>query len=403
MQPRLIALAVVAVLLRTAFATAAEAPSIPWDISALSVAPKMTAAPERDDAEVKAIFYEGLSWKGKPTQVFAYYGIPKTDGAAKVPAMVLVHGGGGSAFAAWVRLWVSRGYAAIAMDTCGAISSGGYNNHKRHADGGPGGWGGFDQIDQPVRDQWTYHAVADVILAHSLLRSFPEIDSNRVGLTGVSWGGYLTCIVAGVDPRFRFAAPVYGCGFLGDNSTWLGEFQKMGAEKAQKWLSTWDPSVYLPGARMPLLWVTGTNDFAYPMDSLQKSYRLPTGPRTLCVRVRMPHGHGGPGENPKEILVLAESVFNQGVPLARVVESGRNGSEAFARAESASPILKAELNYTTDVGKWQDRKWHTLPAAWDAATGRATATLPENTTVYSFNLTDDRDLVVSSEHEALGP
>ena len=36
-------------------------------------------------------------------------------------AMVLVHGGGGTAFDAWVRAWVKAGYAAIAMDTCGAL------------------------------------------------------------------------------------------------------------------------------------------------------------------------------------------------------------------------------------------------------------------------------------------
>ena len=37
----------------------------------------------------------------------------------------------------------------------------------------------------------------------------------------------------------------------------------------------WDLSVYLAHAAMPFLWVTGANDFAYPLDSLQKSYRLP--------------------------------------------------------------------------------------------------------------------------------
>ena len=38
--------------------------------------------------------------------------------------MVLVHGGGGTAFAEWVKAWTSRGYAAIAMDTCGQIPKG---------------------------------------------------------------------------------------------------------------------------------------------------------------------------------------------------------------------------------------------------------------------------------------
>jgi len=29
-------------------------------------------------------------------------------------------------------------------------------------------------------------------------------------VTGISWGGYLTCIVAGIDDRLKAAVPVYG-------------------------------------------------------------------------------------------------------------------------------------------------------------------------------------------------
>lgn len=372
-----------------------------WDLGALSVAPRVFEDPNHSTDEVKAIFYEGLPWRGRPTRVFAYYGLPETAAEEKVPAMVLVHGGGGSAFIPWVRLWVGRGYTAISMDTCGCISSGGYRNHPRHEHGGPPGWGGFDQIDQPVEDQWTYHAVADVILAHSLIRSLPRVDPERTGITGVSWGGYLTCIVAGVDQRFKFAAPVYGCGSLGENSTWLGTFETMGETKAQKWLGLWDPSRYLPHARMPMLWVTGTNDFAYPMDSLQKSYRLPESARTLCLRVRMPHAHGGPGENPEEIHAMAEALLKDGTPLARITGRGREGSNVWVTFQSRRPVVRAELNYTTDAGKWQERDWQTVPATLDAEAGKASATLPEAVTVYYLNLIDDQNLLVSSEHEEM--
>ena len=375
--------------------------AVRWDMDALSAVPRVWADPNRSVEGVEAIFYEGLPWKGAPTRVFAYYGLPEAGPGEKVPAMVLVHGGGGSAFIPWVKLWVGRGYAAIAMDTCGCISSGGYANHPRHEHGGPGGWGGFDQLDRPVEDQWTYHAVADAILGHSLIRSLPEVDAERTGVTGISWGGYLTCIVAGVDHRFKFAAPVYGCGFLGDNSVWLDTFEKLGREKAGLWLGQWDPSQYLPQAQMPMLWVTGTNDFAYPMDSLQKSYRLPSAPRTLCLRVRMKHAHGGPGENPEEIRAMADAILKDGVPLAHVTSTGRHGRNVWVTFESRVPIVKAELNYTTDTGKWQERSWQTVPATLDADAGKASAILPEDVTVYHFNLIDGRDLVVSSEHEEM--
>jgi dienelactone hydrolase len=389
---------------------AAETNVAPWDLTALGVAPRFTPDPHHGKGDVKAIFYDSVPFQGKPTRVFAYYGIPARKAARveNVPAMVLVHGGGGSAFIPWVQLWLDRGYAAIAMDTCGATSSGGFDedglrNHPRHAEGGPPGWSGFDQIDWPIRDQWTYQAVADVILAHSLVRSLPGVDAERTGITGISWGGYLTCIAASIDHRFKFAAPVYGCGFLGDDSVWLDNFRVMGPEKASRWLQLWDPSVYLPQAQMPFLWVDGTNDFAYPPDSLQKSYRLPKTPRTLCTRVRMPHGHGGAGENPAEIYAFAEALFRGAPPLARIEAAGRDNRKAWIRFATEAPIVRAELNYTTDLGKWQDRRWQTVAARLNAKSGKATAELPAGCTVYYFNLVDQRGLVVSSEHVEVEP
>ena len=330
---------------------------------------------------------------------------PRRRKAKKTPAMVLVHGGGGTAFAEWVRLWTSRGYAAIAMDTCGCVPKGTYGHWERHEHGGPAGWGGFDQIDQPVEDQWTCHAIADVLLAHSLIRSMPGVDPARTGITGISWGGYLTCIAAGVDKRFLCAAPVYGCGFLGDNSVWSDALAKMPPETSAKWLGLWDPSVYLPGASMPMLWVTGTNDFAYPMDSLQKSYRLPGGPRTLCIRIRMPHSHGGAGENPAEIRAFADNNLRGQMPLAKVNAQGQEPGKAWAVAESQYPIVSAELIYTKAEGKWQDRLWESMPATLDAKAPqfRAEAALPEGVTVFYFNFTGETGLAVSSEHETPAP
>jgi dienelactone hydrolase len=365
-----------------------------WDREALSKAP-VTAAAEGFEAEgLKAITYEGRPWKGKPTRVFAWVGLPKAEG--KVPAMVLVHGGGGTAFADWAKLWTSRGYAAVAMDLCGCVPRKGKSGWERLEQGGPPGWGGFDQIDGEEQDQWTWQAVADILLAHSLIRSYSEVDPDRIGITGISWGGYLTCIAASVDSRFKFAAPVYGCGFLGDNSTWLDTFAKMGKEKSEKWLRLWDPSSYLKTATMPFLWVNGTNDFAYPLDSYQKSYRLPGIERTLAIRVRMAHAHGGPGEKPEEIHAFANALFKGGAPLTRLTGQGVEKDEAWATFASKSPVAKAELCFTKDTGKWQKRLWDSVPGKIDGS--KATAVVPEGAKVFYLNLVDEHGLVVSTEH-----
>jgi dienelactone hydrolase len=371
----------------------------PWNLQALDAAPAWTRL-ERPKLEgVQAITYEGLPFRGARTRVFAWLGVPPVKAGETVPGMVLVHGGGGTAFEEWVRLWVGRGYAAVAMDTCGQLPVGHYGRWFRDAQGGPAGWGGFEQWDQPPEDQWTFHAVADVILAHSLLRSLPEVDPERTGVTGISWGGYLTCIVAGVDHRFQLAVPVYGCGFYRD-TIFENNLGKLAPAAAGRWMDLWDPSVYLPAATMPILWVNGSNDFAYPMNAWQRSYRLPEGLRTICLRLRMPHGHGGAGENPEEIRAFADSILRGGKPLARITGSGRESAEAWATYASEVPVLKAELNLTRDAGRWQDRRWEAVDAA--CADGRVSARVPEDTRVYFFNLLDERGCVVSTEHEELG-
>ena len=373
-----------------------------FDLEALSKPPAIHPADDLQVDGVKAFFYEGSKYNGKTTRVFAYYGAPKTTDSGKgqkFPAMVLIHGGGGSAFDRWVTLWNSRGYAAIAMDLCGCVPVGTYGNWKRHDFGGPPGWdASFSQLDDPIEDQWTFQAVSAIALGHSLLRSYPEVDADRIGATGISWGGYLTSVVAGVDSRFKCAIPVYGCGFLGDNSAWVPRLEKLGQEKSDLWLKQWDPSAYLGQAKMPLLWVNGTNDFAYPMDSWQKSYRLPKSPRTLCLRVRMPHGHGAAGENPEEIHAFANSILRQDKPLATITEQGLSAEEAWATFKSEVPITKGELAFTRDTGKWQDRKWEQIPAEVDLKTNRVTAKIPTDAKVFYLNLFDERQCAVSTQH-----
>lgn len=378
-----------------------ESRESPWNISALSVAPRFTEDLQRSTTDIKAIYFDSVPWQGRPTKVFAYYGVPKTTRNEKVPAMVLIHGGKGTAHSRWVRLWVSRGYAAIAIDTNGSDPGAGDLAPKRYKYGGPPGWKeSFSQVSQPIEDQWPYHAVANIILAHSLIRSFAKVDPDRIGITGISWGGYLTAITAGVDHRFKFAAPVYGCGFLGDNSKWLEYFDRMGPTNAHKWLSLWDPADYLSKVQIPMLWVDGTNDVFYPMDSLQKSYRLSPYPRTLSMRVRMPHSHLV-GENVAEIYAMAENLFGQGAPLSRISKAERHGKEVSAKIQSEVLIEKGELNYTTDVGEWKTRRWKTIPAILSNNNKIVSAQLPEDATVYYFNIVDARGLYISTEHEEL--
>ncbi len=346
---------------------------------------------------VQSLYYEGEPLDGKPTRVFAYLGRPAGAAAdvsgKKYPAMVLVHGGGGTAFRDWAEHWARRGYVALAMDLAGHSPTG------RLPDGGPEQadpvkFRNFEDAD--VREMWTYHAVAAVVRGHSLVRSLPEVDADRTGLTGISWGGYLACIVAGVDPRFKVAVPVYGCGFLGDDSVWkAGSLAAMSPEARARWLRWFDPSQYVGATRIPILFVNGTTDFAYPLGSYQKTYRLvPARWRQVSVAVGRPHGHIWTFP---EVDTFVDSVLRGSPALPRVGPVRVADREVSVRVTRSEQVREATFCFTTNTGAWQKRSWRITPARLNA--GTASADLPlERPLVAFFAFKDSAGNQLSSEH-----
>ncbi len=360
----------------------------PWDLAVLGQNPAAEWGVRT--GRVQEVYYAGEPFRGKPTRVFAYVARP-SEGHGPFPAMVLVHGGGGKAFPEWADYWANRGYVAIAMDTAGHGPGG------RLPDGGP------DQGDDikfrnfsegEIHDMWTYHAVAAVVRAHSLLRSLPEVDPARVGLTGISWGGYLTCIVSGIDQRLQVAVPVYGCGYLGDNSYWTDKsLAAMSPEARGLWLRTFDPSAHVGGTRHPILFLDGSNDFAYPLDSLAKTSQLvPAAYRHVSILLDMPHGHYWKFG---EVDAFVDAALRGGRPLPDVGTPELHGDVATVRVRSVAAPAKAELLYTPDGGPWQKRHWKSVPAR--LARGSVVASIPgQRPLAYYLCVTDDRGLRTST-------
>ena len=365
----------------------------PWDLAALKQLP--AAEWGGRTGLVQEVFYQGEPYRGKATRVFACLGRPAA-GKGPFPAMVLIHGGGGKAFRDWAEHWAKRGYVALAMDTAGCGPNGPL------PDGGPDQSDGTkfrDFTDEDAREIWTYHAVSAVIRGASLLAALPEVDPRRIGITGISWGGYLTCIVAGLDDRLKVAVPVYGCGFLGDNSFWKAtSLAQMHPEARERWLRDFDPSQFLGGVNCPILFLNGSNDFAYPLDSYRASYRLvPAKLRHVSVVLNLPHGHIWTFD---EVDVFVDSVLRGGPPLPGLGRTKINGDRVSATVVSPRPIKQAALHYTTDTGEWQKRRWQTLPAELNGRT--ISARLPgQRPVVWYLSVTDERGLRVSTEHEEM--
>jgi cephalosporin-C deacetylase-like acetyl esterase len=364
-------------------------------------APKVDPEPSKDKGTIKAIFYEALPYKGNPTRVFAYLGVPKSADGKKLPGMVLVHGGGGTAFDEWVRIWNARGYAAIAMDLEGHVPSADPRKHDSHDHAGPSRVGLFGDAELPVRDQWMYHALSDVMLAESLLATTEGVDPDRIGVTGISWGGILSSAISGIDRRFKCAAPVYGCGFLYDSK---GNFREINSSNTQLFEKRkfWDPAKYFRDATIPMLWMNGDRDAHFSLDVFSRSSQSTKGPSTLCIHPAMPHGHP-PGYNPTavpEIYVFVDSVLKGTPPLPRIVQQPA-GATPVMTYESPSAIRRGDIYFLSEPLAYKPNNelasvWKHADAKVDAEKHTLSATLPADAKAFYMNLTDDRGCVVSS-------
>ncbi|MEY5027431.1 MAG: hypothetical protein RLZZ244_2959 [Verrucomicrobiota bacterium] len=203
--------------------------------------------------------------RGK-NMVYAVIASPKAPGPH--PGMLLLHGSGGSAEEHKALAWAQRGYVALAPDIPGLYSpltSGNLPMSKNYAEG-------RYALEPDSTHSVIYDGVLAAVKALDLLRAQPEVDPQRVGVCGVSWGGTMTtmvCALAGEKVRAAFA--IYGCGFfeLGNWRTnkpfpgaragsWAGNLRP---EEAEKWLRDFDPGRRAKGIKAAFFHASAANDF----------------------------------------------------------------------------------------------------------------------------------------------
>ena len=370
-------------------------------LGTLTQVPKMHLAKgSKATDNPKAIYFDALPYEGKNTRAYAWLGLPKKT-VGKLPGVVLVHGGGGSAFKEWVERWNEQGFAAISIAVEGQTDSKvdsdeGKKVWQKHPWAGPNRAGIFGDSDQPLKDQWMYHAVSQTILANSLLRSLPEVDSSKVGLMGVSWGGIITSIVMGIDSRFAFAIPVYGCGYLNE----ADNHYKGALENNAIYLNGWEAGLRLGKAKIPALWFSWPGDKHFPMEILKKTYLRQAGPNMVSLVPGMGHGHRPAWSRP-ESYAFAREILESGRIGCKRLDSGILGQQAYARFQYQGTIDQATLVHSTETGFTGKRKWTQTPISLvqKGDIWRADWPLPQDTTGWFINVEMDGRIVSSEYHD----
>ena len=116
------------------------------------------------------------------------------------------------------------------------------------------------------------------------------MDCDKIVATGISWGAYITNIVAGVDTRIAALAPVYGSGFIYEDAFWTDK-GPFAYSRRDEWIKLYDPSSYVFLTKKPMMFVSGIDDVAFSVKSRMKTVDLVESRVYLSQRTDLEHGH----------------------------------------------------------------------------------------------------------------
>lgn len=203
----------------------------------------------------------------------------------KYPLILSIHGGphgmSGWGFNPTFQAYAARGYAVLYMNPRG---SNGYG--QTFSDGTLGEWGGGDYKDLMA-------GVDDA------LRNYPWIDQNRLGVTGGSYGGFMTNWIITQTLRFKAAvASASVSNLISFYATSLYQDLIQAEFGGFPWdnydlLWQWSPLRYVRQAQTPTLFIHGEQDNDVHITQAEEMYMALKRRGIECVFVRYPReGHG---------------------------------------------------------------------------------------------------------------
>lgn len=251
-------------------------------------------ATKTGEIEAHGVVVEMIHFQSKPgLYVTANLYRPKEPAGAKrrkLPAIVYVCGhsskgrdGNKTAFQDHGFWFANNGYVCIVLDTLQlgeipGVHHGTYGRPWGHLTS----WGVKDAEKMKNHNRFWWHSIGyspaavecwNGIRAIDYLCTRPEVDPDKIGVTGISGGGAATFWIAAADERVKVAVPVSGMAdleFYVKQKGVNGHCDCMFLYNTYQW--DWTTIAALVAPR-PLLFANSDNDPIFPMDANRRIYK----------------------------------------------------------------------------------------------------------------------------------
>jgi dienelactone hydrolase len=369
-------------------AFAQEMPADPvFDVQALIATPlnpRTMKQTEKDGIVTEEVMFHSETDEAAPdgnkdVEIFGYFAYPV--GGKNLPAFIWNQAGLGQASTYFTDLGAKRGYAVLCIDMP--------MPHYRSTGGYPITMP--TELPADLHRVPFYHGAVALLKAVSYLQARPEVDKDRIGMAGSSWGGLYTTLMVGLDPRLKAGAAMFGTGNLQLGNAWwdtTGQSAKYDAAFRERWRTTLDPAWRLQFSKTPIAWFTGTNDHFCWMPDIMETYKMAAGPKHLTLLPNWDHGLTPTLDSQVfewlDVYLKGKPAFDEVTP----IEVTREGNDLVARwtFSGPRPVHSAQVFFSHDgVGMaagtdWPNRHWIMAPATIKDNT--CTAKLPDNTLPY---------------------
>ena len=249
---------------------------------------KLTTFNDAFVKDVEAIAADRILYKSKDgTEIEGWVLKPRGYTAARAwPLILSMHGGPhgayGHSFSFEHQLFAANGYLVVYTNPRGSTNYG-----EKFLWATWGGWGNLD--------------FEDVMAGVDYAKTKYNVDEKRMGVTGYSYGGFLTNWVIGHTNRF--AAAISGAGI----ANWISDYATSDIPRTKEsefFGAPWDrgrdilekqsPITYAAHFKTPTLFVNGEADARVPIEEAEQMYLALRKQRIPARMVRYPDTyHGG--------------------------------------------------------------------------------------------------------------
>ncbi|MBM3497959.1 MAG: hypothetical protein FJX74_04735 [Armatimonadetes bacterium] len=269
-----------------------------WDLQAIAGEPLRVKVVRQGAAgwgasrvRTQEVRYFSHGWAEGDVLIAARIALPAEKG--RVPAMIL---GTGDADAG-IEFARRHRVATIVLDRPGTGESTGPEDDYRN-------WVHFSD----PRDSWMWHYINAALRAVTLAATLPEVDPERIGITGSSRGGTMAWIANGVDPRLKLAVPVATGGDIVralDHGGWANYLHRDEAgqcyipDEFHAFAKYYDPILYAGRQHGAVLLIVGAQDEYFPLHCTRTSAEASARDEfRLLIVPNWDHGYFS-GDNPE--------------------------------------------------------------------------------------------------------